>query len=56
MAEYHLSSGDLMLSTQQLDLALTDPHLTDVQRKRYFARREEIRDHLREQRLQRGGR
>ena len=56
MAEYHLSSGDLMLATQQLDLALTDPHLTDVQRKRYFARREEIRDHLREQRLQRGGR
>jgi predicted Zn-dependent protease len=55
MAEYHLSSGDLMLATQQLDLALTDPHLTDVQRKRYFARREEIRDHLREQRLQRGG-
>ena len=55
MAEYHLSSGDLMLATQQLDLALTDPHLTEVQRKRYFARREEIRDHLREQRLQRGG-
>ena len=55
MAEYHLSSGDLMLATQQLDLALTDPHLTDVQRKRYFARREEIRDVLREERRQRGG-
>ena len=54
MAEFHISSGNLMLATQQLDLALTEPHLTDVQRKRYFARRDEIRGYLREQRLQRG--
>jgi len=53
MAEYHLSSGDLMLATQQLDLALTEPRLTEVQRKRFVARREEIRDFLREQRGQR---
>ena len=54
MAEFHISSGNLMLATQQLDLALTEANLTDVQRKRYFARREEIRGYLREQRLQRG--
>jgi predicted Zn-dependent protease len=54
MAEYHISSGNLMLATQQLDLALAEPGLTDVQRKRYFARRDEIRGYLREQRMQRG--
>ena len=53
MAEFHLASGDLMLATQQLDLALAEPRLTDVQRKRFVARRDEIRDFLREQRLQR---
>jgi predicted Zn-dependent protease len=55
MAEFHLASGDLMLATQQLDLALAEPRLTGVQRKRFLARRDEIRDILREQRLQREG-
>jgi predicted Zn-dependent protease len=55
MAEFHLASGDLMLATQQLDLALAEPRLTQVQRKRFVARRDEIRDILREQRLQRDG-
>ncbi len=55
MAEYHISSGDLMLATQQLDLALAEPRLTEIQRKRFLARREEIRGYLREQREQRGG-
>ena len=54
MAEYHIASGNLMLGTQQLDLALTEPRLTDVQRKRFLARRDEIRGYLREQRQQRG--
>ncbi|MET0293053.1 MAG: M48 family metalloprotease [Steroidobacteraceae bacterium] len=54
MSEYHISSGDLMLATQQLDLALTAPRLTDVQRKRFMARRDEIRGYLREQRRGRG--
>jgi predicted Zn-dependent protease len=54
MAEFHIASGDLMLATQQLDLALAEPRLTDVQRKRFMARRDEIRGYLREQRLQRG--
>ena len=56
MSEYHISSGDLMLATQQLDLALASPDLTDVQRKRFQARREEIRGYLREQRNDRSGR
>jgi predicted Zn-dependent protease len=53
MAEFHLASGDLMLATQQLDLALAEPRLTEVQRKRFLARRDEIRGYLREQRGQR---
>jgi predicted Zn-dependent protease len=56
MSEYHISSGDLMLATQQLDLALASPNLTTVQRKRFLARREEIRGYLREQRNDRSGR
>lgn len=56
MSEYHISSGDLMLATQQLDLALASPDLTPVQRKRFLARREEIRGYLREQRNDRSGR
>jgi beta-barrel assembly-enhancing protease len=50
MAELHISSGDLMLATTQLDLALAAPDLTEVQRKRFIARRDEIRGYLREQR------
>ncbi len=53
MAEYHLANGDLMLANTQLDLALASPEISEVQRKRFLARREEIRDVLREQR---GGR
>jgi predicted Zn-dependent protease len=50
MSEYHISGGDLMLSTQQLELALANPRLTNVQRQRFRARLEEVRDWLREQR------
>ncbi|MEP7313876.1 MAG: M48 family metalloprotease, partial [Pseudomonadota bacterium] len=50
MSEYHIASGDLMLATQQLDLALAAPALTDVQRKRFRARLDEIRGFLRDQR------
>jgi beta-barrel assembly-enhancing protease len=55
MSEYHIASGDLMLATQQLDLALTAPRLSDVQRKRFLARRDEIRGFLRDQRRGRNG-
>jgi predicted Zn-dependent protease len=50
MSEYHIANGDLMLATTQLDLALAAPNLTEVQRKRFLARRDEIRGYLREQR------
>jgi beta-barrel assembly-enhancing protease len=50
MSEYHISNGDLMLATAQLDLAIAAPRLTEVQRKRFIARRDEIRAALREQR------
>jgi predicted Zn-dependent protease len=56
MAELHISNGDLMLATTQLDLALAAPGLTEVQRKRFIARREEIRSYLREQRGDRSSR
>jgi predicted Zn-dependent protease len=56
MAELHISGGDLMLATTQLDLALAAPGLTEVQRKRFLARREEIRGYLREQRGDRSSR
>jgi predicted Zn-dependent protease len=56
MSEYHIASGDLMLATTQLDLALAAPRLTEVQRKRFIARRDEIRGYLREQRGDRSSR
>ncbi|MGB8327154.1 MAG: M48 family metalloprotease [Steroidobacteraceae bacterium] len=49
MSEYHIGSGDLRLATQQLELALAAPNLTPVQRKRYSARLQEIRDFLTEE-------
>jgi predicted Zn-dependent protease len=49
MAELHIAGGDLVFATAQLDLALTTPGLTDVQRKRFQARRDEIQGHLNEQ-------
>jgi predicted Zn-dependent protease len=50
MGELHIANGDLMLATTQLDLALKSPEITEVQRKRFIARRDEIRDYLREER------
>ncbi|HEX9138610.1 MAG TPA: M48 family metalloprotease [Steroidobacteraceae bacterium] len=49
MAEYHVTGGDLPLANQQLELALASPDLTTVQRQRFRARLEQIRDWLREQ-------
>lgn len=53
MSEYHISNGDLPLANQQLELALASPNLTSVQRQRFRARQDEIREWLREQRLSR---
>lgn len=46
MSEYHIASGDLPLAVQQLELALAAPNLTSVQRQRFQARLDEIRDYL----------
>jgi len=53
MSEYHLSGGDLALANQQLELALAAPDLTSVQRQRFLARQEDVRDWLREQQRER---
>jgi predicted Zn-dependent protease len=52
MAEYHVAGGDLALANQQLEMALAAPNLTSVQRQRFHARQDEIRDWMREQRRQ----
>jgi predicted Zn-dependent protease len=53
MSEDDISNGDLLLSVQQLQLALKAPNLTTVQRERYQARLDEIRDYLAAARMQR---
>jgi beta-barrel assembly-enhancing protease len=53
MSEYDISNGDLPLANQQLELALASPNLTSVQRQRFRARLDEIREWMREQRLAR---
>jgi hypothetical protein len=45
MSEYHVLSGDLMLAMNQLQLALAVPNLTDVQRARFEARLEQLREY-----------
>ena len=44
MSEYHIAGGDLQLSAQQLELALAAPNLTQVQRQRFQARLDEVRE------------
>jgi beta-barrel assembly-enhancing protease len=46
MGEYQLSNGDLQLALTQYQLALASPHLSAIQRQRYQARLDEIRDFL----------
>lgn len=46
MGEYHIASGDLMNAVKQLELALADPDITGVQRARFEARMEEVREAL----------
>ena len=53
MAEYHISNGELALANQQLELALASPNLTSVQRQRFRARLDEIREWMREEREER---
>src|SRR4029077_3158017 len=46
MGEYQIAGGDLYLAAQQLQLALASPHISQIQRQRYLARLEEVREYL----------
>jgi beta-barrel assembly-enhancing protease len=46
MSEYHISTGNLPLSVSQLETALTVPGITGVQRMRFQARLDEVREAL----------
>ena len=44
MAEYHLMGGDLPLAINQLELALSVPNISNVQRSKFVARLKELRE------------
>ena len=44
MSEYHISTGNLALSVAQLEMALAVPDITAVQRSRFQARLDEVRE------------
>ena len=44
MSEYHISTGNLPLSVAQLEMALAAPDITAVQRSRFQARLDEVRE------------
>ena len=44
MSEYHISTGNLPLSVAQLEMALAEPGITSVQRSRFQARLDEVRE------------
>jgi predicted Zn-dependent protease len=46
MAEYHVMSGDLILAIETLRQALAVPNLTPVQRSRFKARIDELKEYL----------
>lgn len=46
MGEYQLSNGDLQLAVQQYQLALASPNTSTIQRQRYRARLDEVREFL----------
>lgn len=46
MAEYHLLSGDLMMASDQLRLALSIPGLDSVQRARFMSRLQQIQGYM----------
>jgi predicted Zn-dependent protease len=46
MSEYHIATGNLPLSVAQLEMALAAPNITVVQRSRYQARLDEVREVL----------
>jgi hypothetical protein len=44
MSEYHITTGNLALSVAQLEMALAVPDITAVQRSRFQARLDEVRE------------
>ena len=46
MGEYQLANGDLQLAVQQYQLALASPNTSSIQRQRYRARLDEVREFL----------
>jgi predicted Zn-dependent protease len=46
MSEYHIATGNLPLSVTQLEMALAVPDITGVQRSRFQARLDEVREAL----------
>jgi predicted Zn-dependent protease len=46
MGEYQLANGDLQLAVQQYQLALASPNISTIQRQRYRARLDEVREFL----------
>jgi beta-barrel assembly-enhancing protease len=46
MGEYQIAGGDLALAAQQLQLALAAPNISSIQRQRYQARLDEVREYL----------
>jgi predicted Zn-dependent protease len=46
MSEYHIATGNLPLSVAQLEMALAAPNITAVQRGRFQARLDEVREVL----------
>jgi hypothetical protein len=44
MSEYHIATGNLPLSVTQLEMALAVPDITAVQRSRFQARLDEVRE------------
>lgn len=55
MCEYNLENGNLALANQELELALSAPKLTNVQRERFRARLLQVREWMREQQQARRG-
>ncbi len=50
MGEYQIAGGDLNLAAQQYQLALASPNISQIQRQRFQARLDEVRDFLMSQR------
>jgi hypothetical protein len=46
MGEYQVAGGNLQLAAMQYQLALSSPNLSQIQRQRYQARLDEVREYL----------